>query len=213
MLLECIRPGIPLAELEDDDMAARIAAGVMRQLWVPAPDDPDHLLCTAAGWGRGFERLRKTFDGGTGPFPARLVEQAARLYADLLASAGPMRLLHGDLHHWNILSAERQPWLALDPKGLIGEAEYEVGAITRNRWPGSSAALSNESTSPGKAALQRQADRRLAIFAEMLGFDRQRMLQWCMAQAVLSAWWTYEDSHTVASDMIAFAEALSEMIG
>ncbi len=135
MLLERIRPGVPLAELENDDMATRIAAGVMRQLWVPAPDDPDHRLCTAAGWGRGFERLRQTFGGGTGPYPARLVEQAERLFADLLASAGPMRLLHGDLHHWNILSAERQPWLALDPKGLIGEAEYEVGALTRNRWP------------------------------------------------------------------------------
>lgn len=203
MLLEYIRPGVPLAELEDDDMATRIAADVMRQLWIDAPDDPDHILRTAAGWGRGFQRLRREFGGGTGPFSPLLVEQAERLYTDLLASAGPMRLLHGDLHHWNILSAGRQPWLALDPKGLIGEAEYEVGSLTRNRWPGNS---------PGKTILQRQAGRRLAIFAEMLGFDRQRMLQWCMAQALLSAWWSYEDHHVVETGMIAFAEALSDMI-
>jgi streptomycin 6-kinase len=47
----------------------------------------------------------------------------------------------------------------------------------------------------------------------MLGFDRQRMLRWCMAQAVLSAWWSYEDHHQVETEMILFAEALSEMIG
>jgi streptomycin 6-kinase len=204
MLLEHIRPGVPLAELEDDDTATRIAAKVMRQLWLDAPADPDHMLRTAAGWGRGFQRLRQEFGGGTGPFPPHLVEQAERLYADLLASSGPMRLLHGDLHHWNILSAERQPWLALDPKGLIGEAEYEVGALTRNRWPGSS---------PGKTALRRQANRRLDIFAEVLGFDRQRMLQWCMAQAMLSAWWSYEDHHVVEAGMITFTETLSDMIG
>ncbi len=211
MLLERARQGVPLAELADDDMATRIAADVMRQLWLPAPDDPNHRLCTSAGWGLGFARLRDTFGGGTGPFPTRLVAQAERLYADLLASAGPMRLLHGDLHHWNILSAGRQPWLALDPKGLIGEAEYEVGALTRNRWPGSG--NQPEFTLVSKAALQRQAGRRLAIFAEMLGFDRQRMLQWCLAQAVLSAWWSYEDHQIVETGMLHFAGVLSEMVG
>lgn len=206
MLLERLRPGVPLAELADDDAATRIAAGVMRQLWVPAPAGApvggQNDLCTAAGWALGMDRLRKTFSGSSGPFPERLIEQAERLFAELLHSAGPLLLLHGDLHHWNILTAERQPWLALDPKGLIGEAEYEVGALTRNRW------VENAS----KTDLQRQADRRLAIFAEMLGFDRQRMLAWCMAQAVLSAWWSYEDHHQVEDEMIRFAGALGEMI-
>jgi streptomycin 6-kinase len=203
MLLERLHPGIPLAEMEDDEQATRIAAGVMRELWLPAPPDPDERLCTAVRWARGLGRLRKTFAGGTGPFPAQLVDQAEHFYIGLLASSGPQMLLHGDLHHWNILSATRTPWLALDPKGLIGEAEYEVGAWMRNRW----------SENASKTDLQRQADRRLAIFSEMLGFDRQRMLAWCMAQAVLSAWWSYEDAHQVAASMLLFAEALSDMIG
>jgi streptomycin 6-kinase len=202
LLLERLRPGEPLASLEDDEAATRITAQVMRQLWVPAPADPQNRLRSAAGWARGLERLRREFGGGTGPSPARLVEQAEQLFANLLASSGPPMLLHGDLHHWNIVSATRQPWLALDPKGLVGEAEYEVGALTRNRWP-QNASL---------ADLQHQAERRLAVFSEELGFDRQRMLAWCMAQALLSAWWSYEDHHRVEASMILFAEALSEML-
>jgi streptomycin 6-kinase len=203
MLLERLRPGVPLAEVDDDEAATRITAGVMRELWVPAPADPDGRLCTAVKWARGLGRLRQVFNGGTGPFPARLVEQAERLFANLLSSSGPQMLLHGDLHHWNILSAARSPWLALDPKGLIGEAEYEVGALTRNRWP----------ENADKADLRRQADRRLAIFSEILGFDRQRLLNWCMAQAVLSAWWSYEDHQRVEEGMLFFSSVLSEMLG
>ncbi len=240
MLLECIQPGVPLAELDDaqDDMATRSTAEVMRHLHLPAPADPDHRLITAQRWGRGFQRLRDQFNGGTGPFPAHLVDQAGRLFSDLLATSGPQMLLHGDLHHWNILSASRgapapraasgssiasgaasgsytaSGWLALDPKGLVAEAEYEVGAFTRNRWPGSyGLPAGNPPPVVDKAALKRQLDRRLAIFHEMLGFDRQRMLQWCMAQAMLSAWWTYEEGAVVETPMLVFAEAASEMIG
>jgi len=61
------------------------------------------------------------FDGGTGPLPAHLVEEAERLFEELIVSMDEATLLHGDLHHDNILAAERQPWLALDPKGLVGE--------------------------------------------------------------------------------------------
>lgn len=197
MLLERLRPGVPLAEVEDDDEATRIIAEVMRQLWIPAPEDPQGVFRTVKKWSLGFRRLRKTFDGATGPFPAPLVEQAERLYTDLIASSAPPALLHGDLHHWNILSAERAPWLALDPKGLIGEPAYEIGAMTRNKW-----------VSGGPAELRAQVERRLAIFEEMLGFDRQRMRGWCMAQAVLSAWWSYEDHHEVAQAMLEFAQAV-----
>jgi hypothetical protein len=51
---------------------------------------------------------------------------------ELLSSSGKEVLLHGDLHHWNILSSEREGWLAIDPKGLAGEAECETGAFLRN---------------------------------------------------------------------------------
>src|SRR5439155_23831953 len=133
MLLERLRPGTPLADLADDEQATSIAAGVMRQLWRPAP--PEHPFPTVARWAAGLGRLRNKFVGGTGPFPTALVEEAERLFAELIPSMAEPMLLHGDLHHENIVTAERQPWLALDPKGLVGEPAYEVGALLRNQLP------------------------------------------------------------------------------
>ena len=196
LLIERLEPGLPLVDLSDDAEATRIAAQVMRSLWTPAPTGPKHELIPIESWYEGFNRLRKTFHGGTGLFPAHLVDRAEQLYLELTQSSGGPMLLHGDLHHWNILSAQRAPWLALDPKGIIGEAEYEVGAFLRNPKP----------DLVGVETLLKALPRRLAIFQEMLGFDPQRLLAWSLYQAVLSAWWTYEDHHHLAEPMIAFAE-------
>ncbi|GAB4118522.1 MAG: aminoglycoside phosphotransferase family protein [Roseiflexaceae bacterium] len=201
MLIERFLPGSTLTELSDDEAATRIAAEVMQQLWIPAPEV--HNFATVVEWARGFERLRDEFAGGTGPFPAAMVAKAERLFADLLASAGPNLLLHGDLHHDNILSAERSAWLAIDPKGLVGEAAYEVGALLRN--PGDRVASNPDP--------QRFMARRVAILAETLHIDPQRIAAWGYAQAVLSAWWAYED-HRGSYDhaTIQYAEWLEGLI-
>lgn len=181
LLLERLKPGTTLDSLADDEEATRIAAGVMRQLWRPLP--PDHPFPSVAKWAKGMERLRHYFEGGTGPFPAYLVEAAERLFAELLASTAEPVLLHGDLHHYNILAAERQPWLAIDPKGVAGEPAYEVGALLRNLIP-------HFVTRPH---LDRIMARRVEVLAEELNLDRERVIGWGLAQAVLSGWWSFED--------------------
>ncbi len=198
LLIEQLTPGTPLNDLPDDEQATRIAAEVMQTLWRPLP--PDHPFPTTADWAAGLGRLRDRFDGGTGPMPARLVDRAEGLFRDLLASSAPPVLLHGDLHHENILAATRAPWLALDPKGVAGEPAYEVGALLRNppgvdQWPD----------------LKRAQMRRVAILAEMLGLDRQRIANWTVAQAVLAAWWGFEDHGHVWEGAIQIAEAMQEL--
>jgi streptomycin 6-kinase len=79
--------------------------------------------------------------------------------------------------------AQRQPWLALDPKGVVGEAAYEVGALLRNPIPGLLA----------QPNPQKITARRVDQLAEALNIDRQRIIGWGLAQAVLSAWWSFED--------------------
>jgi streptomycin 6-kinase len=180
LLLERLVPGENLISL-DDEKATSIAVRVMRKLWKEVP--ADHSFPTIEKWGEGFKRLRREFDGGCGPFPGRLVERAEATFTELLASPHKPVLLHGDLHHGNILSAEREAWLALDPKGVVGEAAYEVGAFLRNPMP----------QLLDVPHLDRLLARRIDQLAEELGFDRERLLQWAIAQAVLSAWWSYED--------------------
>jgi len=133
MLLERLKPGTPLSSIINDQRVTSIAAQVMRQLWQPVP--PGHSFPTVEKWAAGLNRLRQRFDGGTGPLPSHLVEEAERLFEELIGSMDEAALLHGDLHHDNILAAERQPWLALDLKGLVGEPAYEVGALLRNQLP------------------------------------------------------------------------------
>jgi len=181
ILLERLRPGAPLSTLEDDLQATSIAAGVMQQLWRTAPKG--HPFPTVARWARGLERLRTRFGGGSGPFPLDLVETAEIMFKELIASSSEAVLLHGDLHHENILSAQRQPWLAVDPKGVVGEPAYEVGALLRNPIPGLLAELA-----PGRVLV-----RRVDQLTEELGFDKERIVGWGLAQAVLSAWWNFED--------------------
>ena len=163
LLLERLNPGTPLSSVADDERAISIAAQVMRQLWKPVP--PMHSFPTVTEWAAGLKRMRERFGGGCGPFPSSLVEAAERLFSELIGSmAGPM-LLHGDLHHGNILAAERQPWLALDPKGLVGEPAYEVGALLRNPMPGLLTLPQPE----------RILTRRVDQLAEELGFERGRV--------------------------------------
>jgi streptomycin 6-kinase len=109
-------------------------------------------------------------------------------------------LLHGDLHHFNILAARRRPWLAIDPKGLAGEAAYEVGALLRNPDP----RLYTDSQ------VQR---RRVDVLHQELGFEKDRILGWGVAQAVLSAWWNFEDSGTEWQSQSACAEVLANLLG
>ncbi len=200
MLLERLQPGVMLSTLEDDEQATAVAAQVMQQLWRPLP--PNHPFPTTTQWADGLKRLREQFEGGVGPFPERLIETAESLFTDLLASAAAPVLLHGDLHYFNILSAQRQPWLAIDPKGLAGEPGYEIGAWLRN--PPASVQT--------PAELKNNLMRRVAQFAEMLQLDQQRLVGWGMAQAVLSGWWSFEDHGHGWEPALLIAELLAEQL-
>ena len=197
MLLERLVPGTLLRSVEDDEEATSCAASLMRQFWRPVPEK--HPFKSVRDWGKGFTRLRQHYGGGNGPFPRALLEEAETLYAELSASMTEPVLLHGDLHHDNILAAQRQPWLAIDPKGLVGEPAYETGAWLRNPYP-----QLLETPQPGRI-LARRVDQ----FAEELGFDRARIRGWGVAQAVLSAWWCVEDFGDVSHDFLTLAGLLA----
>ncbi len=199
MLLERLRPGISLRKMEDDEKAISIASTVMKQLWRPAPSV--HPFATVEKWEQGFARLRRHYQGGNGPFPEALLEEAETLYAELSASMAEPMLLHGDLHQDNILSSERNGWLAIDPKGLIGEPAYETGAMLRNFLP-----ELLEMPDP-----RRILARRIDQFSEELGFDRARIRGWGLSQAVLAAWWSVEDSDQLGIGALTCARLLSEI--
>jgi streptomycin 6-kinase len=192
LLLERIEPGTLLVEVAetDDDAATRIAAGLLRQLWRPAMEGSG--LRSLESWCAAYERNRDALRRGVDGFPVRLFERADALRAELLASTSETTVLHGDLHHYNILRAQRADWLAIDPKGLVGDRCFDVCQFLSNPRP--------MSTLEG-------IPRRLDIFCAELGLDRARTRDWCLVHGVLDACWSFEDDAPDLPLRVAYAEA------
>jgi streptomycin 6-kinase len=184
LLLERLKPGKMLSELEDDDERTNIAADVILNMQHSrggvTPPLQDKFI-KLSDWFDGLKKIRPHFNGRTGPFPKEILEQVESFLPELFTDQD-VKLMHGDFHHFNILSSERG-WLIIDPKGVIGPAGYEVGPFMINPW---------DSLSDGNS-FKVQMERRVSIFAERLGWERQKIIRWSLAHAVLSAWWSIED--------------------
>ncbi len=201
LLIERLQPGQMLSTLaaSDDEAATRVAAQVMGRLWAPPP--AGHRFTELREWTADLAELRPHFGGGTGPFPADLVERAEAHFAELLASQPEPVVLHGDLHHYNILAAGPDEWRAIDPKGLVGDPAYECAAFICNPVPQIAA----------DPQLPRTLERRIAIFAEILGIDRDRIYGYALAQAVLGSWWSYASEGISDDPFLAVARALATL--
>ncbi len=178
-LLERLDPGEPVATLSlngRDDEATDIIAMMLGRM---APQDPPEWAPTVEKWGEGFARYLASDDARV---PRTLVEPARKIYSDLCLTQRVPALLHGDLHHYNVLSDRARGWCAIDPKGVVGELEYEIGAALRNPFD-----------RPDLFANLDIVERRLDQFGLGLGIDVGRARGWCFAQAVLSASWIGED--------------------
>jgi streptomycin 6-kinase len=214
LLLERLQPGAMLSTLEDDEEATHIAADLMFKIWSPLESDSllsqEHTLSGTrapalqkfiklSDWFDGLKRLRALSNGGTGPLKSKLVERVEKSVKDFFAENHKSVLVHGDFHHSNILSSERG-WLVIDPKGVIGPAAYEVGPLLMNPWGD----LLNGSN------YRLMTERRIDILHERLGFERERIREWGLAHAILSAWWGIEDN-TGWEYAMSFAEIIAEL--
>ncbi len=132
----------------------------------------------------GFPHIRQwlgIFDNIEG-IPNEICQKACTVRDYLLRTSEPDVLLHGDLHHDNILKKENY-WVAIDPHGVRGESLYDICAFIRNPIP---ELLSHQS--PDKIINQR-----IHVFSKMLNKPAGRILDWCFVQAVLAWAWALED--------------------
>ncbi len=169
-----IRPGGALRDsgLTDAEMT-RICARKLLEFW--QQPEPETDLIPLDHWARDLldhdpERHPRA--------PNDLLLEACDIARDLLASPTSRSLLHGDLHHQNILRDRGDTWVTIDPKGLIGERGYDITAWMMNPWG-----------APSRPDFVDIANRRLDIFAGMLGEPRQRLAQWAVVQSALSLCW------------------------
>jgi streptomycin 6-kinase len=200
VLMERLVPGNPLVELSlngRDQEATDILADVILRM---SPRQSAGHFATVEDWGKAFDWY---IASGDQRIPKWLVEEAARIYAGLSQSQTRPRLLHGDLQHYNVLFDSARGWLAIDPKGVVGEVEFELGAAFRNPWE-----------LPELFVRTATIQNRLERFASELDIDPRRALAWAFAQGVLSAIWLIEDGFQVdpTTPPLRFAEAALQLL-
>ncbi|MFD9541480.1 aminoglycoside phosphotransferase family protein [Streptomyces sp. NPDC060022] len=174
MLLERVRAST-LAEVEDDDEVVTVAGRINHRLAVPAPPGLPRLREQAESWEEG---LRKDAEELTHTLSPYVVDAAVATVREL-GRVQPDTLVHGDLHGGNILRADREPWLAVDPKGYAGDPAYDGGTLLKSR------AL----TMLEADDLRRAVHRALDVFAEAAELDRVRVRRWAQFHAVQAAFW------------------------
>jgi streptomycin 6-kinase len=168
LLLERCEPGTPLSSL-DQDAALDVLIGLLPRLWIRA-GEPFHTLADEAAWWASYLPDEPHHE-------PRLMAAALEAIRELAPTQGEQVLLHQDLHAENVLAAEREPWLAIDPKPLVGEREFAVAPIVRSFELGHS---------------RRDVLHRFDRLTAELGLDRERARGWTIAQTVA---WTNDSKY------------------
>lgn len=192
LLMERAQGRLSLAEMARhgrDDEASEIMCAVVARLHAPRPEQPP-ALTDLPQWFQGLEACAAA-NGG-------IFATAAATARDLLASPQEVCVLHGDIHHHNILDFGQRGWLAIDPKGLKGERGFDYANLFCN--PDAETAIRPA-----------QFSRRLHVVAAAAGFERRRLLQWILAWAGLSAAWHLEDG-TVPGTALSIAHRASAQL-
>jgi streptomycin 6-kinase len=180
---------IEMARGGRDDEASRIICKVAARLHAPRSCPPPALIPLP----RWFEALE--------PAAARhggILIPAAATARELLVAPQEVVVLHGNLHHGNVLEFRRRGWLAIDPKRLVGERGFDFANLFCNP---------DLAVARASGRLARQA----TVVAEAAGLDRLRLLRWILACAGLSAAWHLEDGETAEIALAVAGLAAAEV--
>ena len=174
MLLEQCRPGRFLADAQEIDQLG-VLAGLLRKLLVPGDGPFLSLNEEAADW---IGSLEKDWCNVGKPCEKYLVDFAVSALKDLISTNAEQVLLHQDLHGHNVLSAEREPWLAIDPKPLVGDPAFALSPIVRSFEFGHT---------------REAACYRLDRLSEELSLDRERARLWTIGQTMA---WAFDSAYS-----------------
>ncbi|WP_432878387.1 aminoglycoside phosphotransferase family protein [Kribbella sp. CA-245084] len=165
----------PTTLMEHNEDVVVIAADLHRRLRIPAPDGLPRMSEQADTWAEELHRDATELDH---PLPAAAID-AALAVVDELGRDQPEILIHGDFHPRNILRADREPWLAVDPKGYVGDPAYDATTFLRTR----------AAHQLGADDLIKLLNHELELFAEAAELDPERIRRWAHLNMVQSAFW------------------------
>lgn len=175
LLLEMLEPGRSFWDSHDDILACQTCAKLLKQLWSAQTDLQSYR--NLESWSQELLSYANSYTKTSSPIPYALVDKARGLRQELLQETEQV-LLHGDLHHDNMLSASRQAYLAIDPKGIAGPRGYDVGPF-----------LMNPDKRNGGYIAKNVTELRLELFSEILELPKTYLAAWGLVHCLLSLCW------------------------
>lgn len=200
VLLERAVPGIRIGDVSPDSKQISLVVEVIKKIHKPISQINDYDFSTLTDWFKAFVRYRQNFDIKTGPIPTRMLEEAEETFTQHHADSRANLLLHGDLHNDNILFSERG-WLIIDPKGVLGNQEFEVGTFLRNPL----------ADLPKNSSYKLIEKNRILQFADELQLDKRDLQRWTFANAIISLLWFLEDEGEIKEIYLRDAELISDI--
>ena len=190
------RRALLLERLHLDDLngmdimaACELVAGFYRRLHVPALPQLRAVTSYVEQWVDALAAQPRE-----APLPRRLVEQATTLGRELVADPASVGVIvHGDLHYENVLAADREPWLVIDPKPMSGDPHYELAPMLWNRW--------EEAVATGD--VREAVRRRFFTLVDVAELDEDRAREWVIVRMVLNAHWSIEDAERAGRGLTA----------
>ena len=176
LLLERLHPR-DLSSIGDLE-ACEVVAGLYGRIHVPALPQLRTITSYVERWTADLEALPRD-----APIPRRMREQCVSLARDLVADPASVgRIIHGDLHHHNVLAADREPWLVIDPKPMSGDPHYEPAPMLWNQWD---AIVAGD--------VRTNLRRRFHTIIDMAGLDEDRARDWVVVRMVHNMSWAVID--------------------
>jgi len=200
LLLEPCTPGRPLWDIADETQRVGIATSLMRRLWREVDDSEFITLDTmASSWADITERRLITMEL---PWVSEPIERGIDLLRTLPFADDRSVLLHQDLHPGNILAAEREPWLVIDPKPVVGDPAFDPVQLLVQ--------ASGHTPEPPEADV---IVGRMASLADRLGLDAERIGLWAIARCAEWSMWSFDHGNTVdAAIEYSWARVLDTII-
>lgn len=187
MLLERLDSGRMLDSVEDSRKAVLVIAELLARLTSgPAPEGMRRLSGIAADM---LAQVPSALAAVPGPADRALLADCAAAVREVADEAGD-RLLHWDLHFENVLAAEREPWLAIDPKPLAGDPGFDLKPAIDNRFDADEVVW------------------RFDAMSGVLGLDRERARAWTLGRVLQDSLWEIEDGRPLVPDHLETARRL-----
>jgi streptomycin 6-kinase len=162
----------------DDLEACEVVAGLYLRIHRPAVPQLATVTSYVGRWLDDLARQPRDI-----PIPHRMVEQVLSLGRDLVADPASVgRMVHGDLHYENVLAADREQWLVIDPKPMSGDPHYEPAPMLWNRF--------DEIAGDVRGGVRR----RFHTLVDLAGLDEDRARDWVVVRMVLNANWSVQDA-------------------